>query len=100
MPKQNAGRTGDLLVQTPKGSVWFRCKGCGKPAAYFPHGMPPHYAPGSVAHSKPPELVRAPGEPSQVTCSVYQQLSPSEYWELHRDAPRLDPPDHLTERKG
>jgi hypothetical protein len=82
----------------PPSTVWFLCKGCGKPAAYFPDGLPPYYAPGAVGHSKAPQLVRERGAPSQVQCALYQQLSVEAYWEHHRDAERLPPPDTTEPR--
>lgn len=75
-------------------NVWFKCKGCGEPAAYFGDGLPPHYPPGSVGHSKPAGLVRASYDaPSQVTCLLYHQLNAAEFWYVHQDAERLPDPE-------
>lgn len=76
-------------------NVWFKCKGCGQPAAYFGDGLPPWYPPGSVGHSKPESEIRPLGtaEPSRVRCALYQQLDANEFWEVHKDAERiLNPP--------
>lgn len=75
-------------------NVWFVCKGCGKPAAYFGAGLAPWYPPGSVGHSKPADAIRPSGtaERSRVTCTLYHQLGAAEFWELHRDAERIEAP--------
>jgi hypothetical protein len=78
-------------------NVWFRCKGCAQPASYFGAGLPPWYPPGSVGHSKPMDQLRPRGnaEPSRVKCALYQQLSAEAFWDLHREAERIEPPQEF-----
>ncbi len=75
-------------------NIWFRCKGCGQPAAFFGRGLPPWYPAGSVGHSKPPDQIRYRGnaEASRVKCAIYQRLSAEAFWELHHDAERIESP--------
>jgi hypothetical protein len=79
-------------------NVCFVCKGCGRPAFYFGAGLPPHQPPGAVGHSKPLDAVRPLGnlEPSRVRCALYLQTTAAEFWDLHRDAKRLEYPSELT----
>lgn len=77
--------------------IWFKCKGCGAPAGYFPKGKPPYWPPGTIAHSKPTDQVRLdPDSPSRIQCSVYHQLTASEYWELHKDSEKIESPTNMT----
>lgn len=80
------------------GNVWFKCKGCGQPASYFGDGLPPWYPRGSVGHSKPVDAIRPTGtlEPSSVQCALYQQTDAAQFWELHRDAERIESPTEFT----
>lgn len=78
----------------PADGVCFVCKGCGQPAFYFPTGVPGELPPGTIGHVKPAGSVarRDYGEPSAIKCVLYQQLNPLEFWELHKDAARLERP--------
>lgn len=71
--------------------IWFRCKGCGKPACYFPTATE-HATAGMVGHSKPVECL---GTSGTVPCLLYNQLSARTYWRLHEDAERLGPPSEF-----
>lgn len=84
-------------------NVWFKCKGCGQPAAFFGAGLPPWYPPGSVGHSKPVTAIRhsqgeqmASEQASRVSCALYRQSSAEEFWALHVDAEPIAPPDGFT----
>lgn len=82
-------------------NVWFRCKGCGQPAMYFGAGLPPYYPPGSIGHSKPAGTARVDtSQPSRVACALYHQCSAEEFWDLHQDAERLEPPTDLRAFTG
>lgn len=76
-------------------AVWFKCRGCGEPAGYYPAG---HWAdgcavpPGSVVHSKPEADINR----RSVACALWQRLEPDEFWELHKDDPTLEGPDKLV----
>jgi hypothetical protein len=73
--------------------IWFKCKGCGMAAGYFPDGhideATGHEIPaGATSHTKP----AADANKVPVQCSVYRQLSCEAYWALHQDAERLPDP--------
>lgn len=53
---------------------------------------------GSVGHSKPLELLGSVS--TGVSCLLYHQLDPGEYWELHRDAEKVDGPVRVEPWKG
>lgn len=59
-----------------------KCKGCGKVAFLFLEPVACYEA-GSVGHSKPPQFVNVP---NTVQCSLYNQLTAEEFFELHKDA--------------
>ena len=90
-------------------TVCFECKGCGKPAFYFPMGhtsrdskgrVIAEIPPGSVAHSKPIEARRTAAEidagKSRISCQMYLRLSAGAYWHLNEDAKRLSLPESYT----
>ncbi len=66
-------------------SEWFQCCSCRGLAGYFvsAYVKQGHMIPaGAVMHTKP-------------SCLLYKQSSPAAFIALHRDAPRIDPPDDL-----
>lgn len=73
-----------------KGNVWFKCVGCGEPAAYFGDGLPPHYPPGAVGHSKP----NAPG--ARVSCPLFIASSAFEFRVMNEHAERIENPTTFT----
>ena len=74
--------------------IWFRCKGCGQPAGYFPvaHTDGGRTIPaGAVTHTKPERDANV----RPVQCPLFQTLEADEYWAVHRDAERTDGPESL-----
>jgi hypothetical protein len=57
---------------------WFKCKGCGNPAAVFSEGVPGKLPAGAVCHSKP-------------VCGLYRMLDARSYARVHHDAERVTP---------
>ena len=84
---------GNDLAAMSKLGIWFVCKGCGKPAAYFPERVVESgevIPAGAVCHSKhESEINRVP-----VQCLLFIQLDADEYWDVHKDAQRVEPPRH------
>lgn len=82
------------LLSGMGGAVWFKCRGCGEPAGYYPEGhrvdgcaVPP----GAVMHSKP----RADVNRRPVVCALYQRLEPGEFWAVHKDDPPIEGPSQI-----
>jgi len=82
------------------GGIWFTCRGCGALAGYYPDGArewpggePGQQVPrGSVVHTK--SIADANRRPVQ--CTLFQQLEPREFWLLHQDDQRCEPPGKIT----
>jgi len=70
--------------------IWFHCKGCGAEAGYFPE---PYTSGGRTIPIGSIMHTRAPG--ARMPCVLYRQLEPDQFWDVHRDAPRINPPDRL-----
>lgn len=72
--------------------IWKKCRGCGKPIAFYPDGMPPHIPPGGVGHSKPIGLA---GRKGTVPCELYRRSSPEQLTALHLDDPEIEAPTSM-----
>lgn len=71
------------------GAIWFRCKGCGEPAGYYPDGLTSQgrsIPPGAVVHSRPIT------QSAPVQCALFRRSDPRQFWELHKDAERVPVP--------
>lgn len=74
-------------------TVWFRCKGCNALCCYwaYPGGSMPI---GSVGHGKPVDKLNVP---NSTGCALYNRCEASEFWALHEDAPRVEPPEGMNQ---
>ena len=83
-----------------QGGIWFKCRGCGALAGYYPNGAhewpggePGQQVPrGSCVHTKPV----ADNNRKPVQCTLFRQLEPAEFWLLHKDDPREAGPSKIT----
>ena len=73
------------------GSIWFKCRGCGVPAGYYPDGLEAngvHVCPGGVTHSKPLADVGKRG----VQCELFRRASCEEFWKMHEHDDPIEGP--------
>lgn len=72
--------------------IWFKCRGCGAVAGYFPDGHEAngaHVCAGGIVHTKPEkDMNRTP-----LACKLWQDSEPAEFWELHQLDPKIEDPD-------
>lgn len=75
-------------------AIWFKCRGCGAPAGYYPEGHElngAHICPGGVTHWKPRQDVNK----NPVRCELWHRLTAMEFWQLHEHDERIEGPTDL-----
>jgi hypothetical protein len=72
-------------------NVWHKCRGCGGFLGLLGDGLPPHYPPGAVAHSKPREDINV----RPVQCPLWHQMTAEQLTRLHESDPPIEGPSSM-----